>query len=59
MPKIDDNGVMRHVWNRERLERLYDELCNYIADTTQAEYNEIESAFTAVKISIHQRINEQ
>lgn len=59
MPKIDDNGVTRHGWSRERLENLYVELCNYFADLTQDEYKAIEEEFIIVKSSIHKRVNEQ
>ena len=59
MLKVDDNGAVRHVWEKKRLENLYVELCNYIADLTQEEYGAIDSAFVTVKSSIHQRMNEQ
>lgn len=48
----------RHLFSRERLERLYKEIENYIADLTHEEYRVYMEDFTGVKTSIHQRMQQ-
>ena len=54
----DEQGVTRHALSRGKIEFLYTQLENFIADCTVEEYNEYKESFTAVKTLIHQRIRE-
>lgn len=52
----DEQGVTRHAMPRRKVESLYNQLQNFIADCTVEEYKANEQAFTAVKTLLHQRM---
>lgn len=52
----DEQGVTRHAMPRRKVESLYNQLQNFIADCTVEEYKAHEQAFTAVKTLLHQRM---
>lgn len=52
----DEQGVTRHEMPRFKIESLYNQLQNFIADCTVEEYKAHEQAFTAIKTLLHQRM---
>lgn len=52
----DEQGVTRHAMPRFKIESLYNQLQNFIADCTVDEYKANEQAFTAIKTLLHQRM---
>lgn len=52
----DEQGVTRHAMPRFKIESLYNQLQNFIADCTINEYKANEQAFTAIKTLLHQRM---
>lgn len=52
----DEQGVTRHAMPRRKVESLYNQLQNFIADCTVEEYKANEQAFTAIKTLLHQRM---
>lgn len=52
----DEQGVTRHAMPRFKIESLYNQLQNFIADCTVEEYKAHEQAFTAVKTLLHQHM---
>lgn len=56
---IDEQGIERHTWPAERVQRLYRDLENFIADLTRQEYRQFETDFAGVKTILHERMNNQ
>lgn len=56
---IDEQGIERHTWPAERVQRLYRELDNFIADLTHQEYRQFENDFLGVKTILHERMYNQ
>ena len=52
----DEQGITRHAMPRGKVESLYNQLQNFIADCTVEEYKAHEQAFTAIKTLLHQRM---
>ena len=52
----DEQGVTRHAMPRGKVESLYNQLQNFIADCTVDEYKANEQAFTAIKTLLHKRM---
>ena len=52
----DEQGVTRHAMPRGKVESLYNQLQNFIADCTVDEYKAHEQAFTAIKTLLHKRM---
>lgn len=52
----DEQGVTRHAMPRGKVESLYNQLQNFIADCTVEEYKANEQAFTAIKTLLHKRM---
>ena len=52
----DEQGVTRHAMPRGKVEYLYNQLQNFIADCTVEEYKAHEQAFTDIKTLLHQRM---
>lgn len=50
--------TLRHTMTNDRLNELYRQLDNFIADSTWEEVQEHLPAFNEVKTMIHQRMNE-
>lgn len=55
---IDELGVQRHTFSRERLESLYRELDHFIADCTRDEYQKEIKHFIGIKTLLHTRIKQ-
>lgn len=55
---IDEMGIERHTSSRERLENLYREFANFVADCTPEEYREKRAEIVAIKTMIHQRMQQ-
>ena len=49
-------GARRHTMTRAELERLYNDLERFVADSTVYEYFENEQAIKGVQTMIHQRM---
>ena len=56
---IDETGCARYTMTLERLQALYKQFENFVADCTQQEYNENKQAITAVYTLIHKHINNE
>jgi len=54
---IDETGCRRYTMPLDRLQALYKQFENFVADCTQQEYNENKAAITAVYTLIHKHIN--
>lgn len=52
----DGQGITRHAMSRGKVESLYNQLQNFIADCTVEEYKAHEQAFTDIKTLLHQRM---
>lgn len=52
----DEQGITRHEMPRFKIESLYNQLQNFIADCTVEEYKAHEQALTAIKTLLHQRM---
>lgn len=52
----DEQGITRHEIPRFKIEYLYNQLQNFIADCTVEEYKAHEQAFTDIKTLLHQRM---
>lgn len=52
----DEQGVTRHAMPRRKVESLYNQLQNFIANCTVEEYKAHEQAFTDIKTLLHQRM---
>lgn len=52
----DEQGVTRHEMPRFKIESLYNQLQNFIADCTVDEYKAHELAFMEIKLLLHQRM---
>lgn len=54
---IDETGCTRYTMTLEKLQALYKQFENFVADCTQQEYNENKQSITAVYTLIHKHIN--
>lgn len=54
----DEQGITRHEMPRFKIEYLYNQLQNFIADCTVEEFRANKQAFTAIKTLLHQRMQE-
>ena len=54
---LDSTGCRRYTMPLDQLNALYKKFEDFIADCTQAEYNENKAAITAVYTLIHKHIN--
>jgi len=52
----DEQGITRHEMPRFKIEAVYNQLQNFIADCTVEEFRANEQAFTAIKTLLHQRM---
>lgn len=54
---IDESGARRYTMTRDELQDLYKRMENFVADCTRREYEENQSAISAVYTLIHEHIN--
>ena len=55
---VDESGARRYTMTVEKLQTLYKDFENFVADCTEAEYKENKESITAVYALIHKHINE-
>lgn len=54
---IDETGCQRHTMTADKLDALYKQFENFVADCTKEEYEQNKDAITAVYSLIHKHIN--
>ena len=56
--KMEENGTLRHVMSYHELDHLYRSLGDFEADLTRNEAEMLRGALTAIKTTIHLRMQE-
>lgn len=54
---VDESGARRYTMTVDKLQTLYKDFENFVADCTEAEYKENKESITAVYALIHKHIN--